>query len=426
MMPPKEINIMMLSNDKDLMNLLKGFFNKNGYQNLYEAGNSLEAQKFLAQTPFHLVVVDGDMPERNGYQFILTMKKRNKWKDIATIFITDKVRKEDIIALMKVGVTMCMLKPFSESTLLQRINEIFEIHGVVTEEHAVKEKKGSAIEKDLKKIFRKMKIPVMSAVAVKLSELIKSSDVNFKEIEKIVANDPSITGKVLRMANSSFYRGIATKDIISIREATARIGLQQLQQVVIASSLSIQGENPLVREIWQNSIARACIGSLISSKVNKSLFWVIFSAEIMHDIGAIGLAMNYEDAYRKVIDDCKSNDQHIIDLETRAFGYNHMQVGKYVGERMGLPPYLLNIIASHHNFKPVEADGTNVYDISAIILLSDILFYEQHTGSNGKEHLVELKEKIANYFGLLEEELLDALEDFPSFFNEQFEFFVQD
>src|SRR3990167_7589582 len=236
MMPPKEINIMMLSNDKDLMNLLKGFFNKNGYQNLYEAGNSLEAQKFLAQTPFHLVVVDGDMPERNGYQFILTMKKRNKWKDIATIFITDKVRKEDIIALMKVGVTMCMLKPFSESTLLQRINEIFEIHGVVTEEHAVKEKKGSAIEKDLKKIFRKMKIPVMSAVAVKLSELIKSSDVNFKEIEKIVANDPSITGKVLRMANSSFYRGIATKDIISIREATARIGLQQLQQVVIASS----------------------------------------------------------------------------------------------------------------------------------------------------------------------------------------------
>jgi HD-like signal output (HDOD) protein len=52
----------------------------------------------------------------------------------------------------------------------------------------------------------KIKLPSPPAIALKILDAVRKDDDSFDELAKIIKTDPALTARILKLANSSFYR----------------------------------------------------------------------------------------------------------------------------------------------------------------------------------------------------------------------------
>ena len=74
-----------------------------------------------------LILLDVEMPEMNGFEAILDLKKRKKWKDIPVVFLTgwcdDGLRADALSS----GALDILGKPFDPDILLERVKDYLEM-----------------------------------------------------------------------------------------------------------------------------------------------------------------------------------------------------------------------------------------------------------------------------------------------------------
>lgn len=82
-----------------------------------EAGNGLEAVQKTAASQFSLVLVDINMPEMNGLEFIQTLRKGPGYERVPIIVITTEGSEEDKRKAFEAGANEYVTKPFQPPTL---------------------------------------------------------------------------------------------------------------------------------------------------------------------------------------------------------------------------------------------------------------------------------------------------------------------
>ncbi len=121
-----------------------------------------------------------------------------------------------------------------------------------------------------KLIKRELEIPKLSATTTKLIELLNNKDTPFDDYAALVKLEPFIAAKIIKLANSSFYRG--NYEITSIEMAISRLGLKKLKEIVMVLAFdkivfNTKKGKELVMESWKYSIYTA----LTSQEIIKLL-----------------------------------------------------------------------------------------------------------------------------------------------------------
>lgn len=94
-----------------------------------------------------------------------------------------------------------------------------------------------AVQQILEKIeARPEYIPRRPALLPKLLATVNDNDATMNEMSRIIAQDPALTGNLLRIANSSFYRGSGTP-IESIDRAVTQVGVQGIRSIIATALL---------------------------------------------------------------------------------------------------------------------------------------------------------------------------------------------
>jgi HD-like signal output (HDOD) protein len=94
-----------------------------------------------------------------------------------------------------------------------------------------------AVQRILEKIeARPEYIPRRPALLPKLLATVNDNDATMNEMSRIIAQDPALTGNLLRIANSSFYRGSGTP-IESIDRAVTQVGVQGIRSIIATALL---------------------------------------------------------------------------------------------------------------------------------------------------------------------------------------------
>jgi HD-like signal output (HDOD) protein len=111
---------------------------------------------------------------------------------------------------------------------------------------------------ELSSFFQSVKLPVMSDVAHSLIRTLDDEDASSKQICAIIAKDPALTAKLLRMANSARF-GIV-RGVSSLDDAVAMTGLAQVRTLGLAACFAesfpaIPGLDS--DEFWKSSMACA-------------------------------------------------------------------------------------------------------------------------------------------------------------------------
>lgn len=128
-------------------------------------------------------------------------------------------------------------------------------------------------------------VPTMPKVVQGLIATFNAPEVDVAKIARLVNTDPLITAKVLRLANSAYYR--RSRSVASISDAVVFLGLDALRMLVIGAGLA--GSMPVPQSLGRNLYWRYCLHTAVAAK-----FFAMhcgedpetaFTAGLLHAIG---------------------------------------------------------------------------------------------------------------------------------------------
>jgi DNA-binding response OmpR family regulator len=122
--------ILVVDDEKRLVNLVQGYLENEGYQVL-TAANGREALFAARDQKPDLIVLDLMMPEMDGWEF---MRRHRQERNTPIIMLTAKVDDVDKIAGLEMGADDYLNKPFSPRELVARVRAVLRRAGPEAEE----------------------------------------------------------------------------------------------------------------------------------------------------------------------------------------------------------------------------------------------------------------------------------------------------
>jgi len=92
----------------------------------FEAANGREALDLLFETTMGLIIVDWNMPELDGFEFVKKVRQKEKYMNLPIIMVTAERHRENVLEAMRTGVTNYLAKPITSEMLWVKISKFFE------------------------------------------------------------------------------------------------------------------------------------------------------------------------------------------------------------------------------------------------------------------------------------------------------------
>jgi len=199
-------------------------------------------------------------------------------------------------------------------------------------------------------LAHRSRFAAFSPVALRLMRLI-NEDAPFSDLAKLITTDPSISTEVLRLSNSALFNLRA--EVRSILHALAIIGRDRTEMIVFTACLwrylPQHGGQEIVRRCWRHSLASALLCEHVIDCGPRMDH--VYTAALLHDIGQIALATEYEEQFRRVLDVAAEEGHAVLELEEAAFGDNAFQIAAALFAQWNMPADL-NQCATSMNVSP--------------------------------------------------------------------------
>ena len=126
--------VLLVEDDSQIRDVISDYFGRreNIALDLAEDGNT-GLSKILNEE-YNLIVLDIMMPGLDGFELCKIIRKRS---DIPVVFLTGKVREEDILYGYELGADDYIVKPFSIAVLYKKLMAILERSSTVHEERKI-------------------------------------------------------------------------------------------------------------------------------------------------------------------------------------------------------------------------------------------------------------------------------------------------
>ncbi len=231
------------------------------------------------------------------------------------------------------------------------------------------------------------------------------SSSNFKQMGKIIQNDPALSLKIIQVANSPYY-GLSQK-IFNVVKALNMLGLDRAKQIVAQASSSTLFQKirkkELFKQLWYHSLGTGVFAKLLAREKGFSQD-EMFMLGMMHDIGKVILYVSLPEQYEEVVRKVRENPLLLIDAEKEFFGVDHCEVGRMTLEQWQLPEQIINAAQFHHDLEPVQ--NPNCLKQLAIVQAADVLCNLSRIGHIGAKRTQLFDKKTKALMGKIESQKL--------------------
>ena len=170
-------------------------------------------------------------------------------------------------------------------------------------------------------------------------------DVDARKLGELLAQDPILSAKVLRLANSSFFGG--QRSMASIDAAVALIGTQALGRLVLAGGVSSSfGAVPGIDlpTFWRDSLVAATAAHKLASRLGAE-GEEAYVCGLLHGTGHLILCKTYPDIADFVFTGyAVARGAELAAIEAENFGIDHAKVGALWIETIGFPQAVADTI----------------------------------------------------------------------------------
>jgi HD-like signal output (HDOD) protein len=239
-------------------------------------------------------------------------------------------------------------------------------------------------------------------VLEEIEAALQSPQCSLAVIGESIEKDPDLTARLLRLGNSSFY-GFSTR-LTTVTEAISLIGIQQVQDLILASSIvdrfaGVAEDFVSLESFWRHCLACGIGARLIALERRLPKPDKFFVAGLLHDLGRMVLYSQAPQWAQKVFELYRSEPMLLREAEARVLGYDHQQIGEALLRHWKYPLNLVIAVGFHH-----EPGGPKIArEEAATVHIADHLVNAMEIGSSGERRVPPLHPEAWKMLGLTTE-----------------------
>jgi len=216
-----------------------------------------------------------------------------------------------------------------------------------------------------------IKLPSLPEVALKIRQSVDKDNVSAVDIANLLAQDSSLSARLLQLANSPLYR--ARSEIDNLQMAVTRLGIRIVKDLVVMLAIkqTFKAKNKTIekqfKQIWQTSVDVAAVCRVLACDQKQIDLEHAMLGGLIHNIGAlpiIELANRQPDLFNNT-----SIDEVINDIQGA--------VGEKILSFWNFPQSLIDVTAHWNNFNRELNSPANYVDIVQAAIL-----HTQHSPAN--------------------------------------------
>jgi putative nucleotidyltransferase with HDIG domain len=229
------------------------------------------------------------------------------------------------------------------------------------------------MEKDYTSRLNKIDdLPAMPKTLYDVLNKLNSDDTNASTLDHIIEEDPALTTKILKIANSPYYGQAGT--VNNIKRAIMLLGFNEIKNLVIGFSLSDIFNSGLEcgpidsKIMWLHSVGVGKVAQSISHRLKIGDPDDFFTGGLIHDIGLIIMCHHFKNETLEIFRLVEEKNISFPDAE-EMYGLKHTEIGAFLAKKWALSDFMTNIIRYHH--KPTSA-GEFISFASVLFLANEL------------------------------------------------------
>lgn len=325
--------ILFVDDEKQILKALRRLFIQSEYLTYY-AESGYEALEIMEHNSIDLLITDVRMPHMNGFE--LLKKVKELYPNVVRVALSGYTDSNRIYKALEENLArLYLFKPWDNMELLNIINGIFYLEDTLK-------------NNELFDIINGIdELPSLPNIYTELCRMIEE-DEDVSTISKLLDQDPAISSRVLRIANSAFY-GSRTG---SINQAIMYIGLSNVRSIILTNGIlgTFDKGDKNVKHLWEHFSVTNQLAKMFFERIfDKKMPPIYGSAGLLHDIGKLIILKNNKKEYDEISSELDNCDDTYIDLEKEQFDITHELLGGYLLNWWGIPVPIVEAALFHHD-----------------------------------------------------------------------------
>ncbi|MFO7608376.1 MAG: HDOD domain-containing protein [Candidatus Krumholzibacteriia bacterium] len=213
-------------------------------------------------------------------------------------------------------------------------------------------------------------LPPLPTVVTKLVRVVGDDSSSAEDVTRVLAGDPALAAKVLKLVNSSFYG--QSGEIATITRAVVVLGFATVRNLALGlaagGALKQAGGADYQRRFWTHALATACAADALVRHCGLACDpEEAFVAGLLHDVGHPVLALAAPQEFAAVFG---AGPEGRLEREETAFGLGHTKAGQMLLRHWKLPGFLGEAARFHHHGKICTGGET---PLVSVVCLADVL-----------------------------------------------------
>ena len=266
-------------------------------------------------------------------------------------------------------------------------------------------------------------LPIVSQILVKLNQAAGDERTSAEDLSKVIMRDQALTLRMLKVVNSSYYSKHGRERVTEISKAVVILGFDNVRRLALGLSvydvLQKDQHLPAVQQIWSHALLTAITARQLAERTGYEPVEEAFVAGLVHDMGKLILLRCDPDTYCELLAEVEAANKaaqeaaaespdktpekasrvvSLRQLERKVFGYSHVQAGRKLARRWGLPTELIETVAEHHvsEHKPLSKNTPQILQLAVAANHFTHLLEADPSGNSFTQDLVNSEQ----FFGI--------------------------
>lgn len=221
-------------------------------------------------------------------------------------------------------------------------------------------------------------IPTLPAIVGQVTKTMADPKSSARDLMDIIRSDQSLTLKILKIANSTFYG--RERKAGTLEQAFGILGFDEIRDLVTSTAVFNNFQRlkatPLFHagKFWKHSFMCGLAARIIARemKLSESDLYV---AGLIHDMGKLAICMMLPQEFSTIVRMAGKDNLKTSSVELKILGITHAEVGLRLANRWMLPHDLAAAVGYHH--RPAAAPARTTYP--KVIHMADLLAHNAAT-----------------------------------------------
>ena len=203
------------------------------------------------------------------------------------------------------------------------------------------------------------KLASLRSIHGALADLLRNHHSQAGQFSEIIARDPSLTSRLLRMVNSVYF-GLGTQ-VGTIEDAVLYLGLRQIRSLALAtpvledmSAMGADGPQVSWRDFWLHTLACAFATRDLLNHSDVTIDDdTDYITGLLQNVGKVVIAKVFPAEFAQLTQSVYENEAQVLAAERALLGWDHAAIGAYYLENHKIPAEIVEAVRFHHD--PLQA-----------------------------------------------------------------------